>query len=95
MRSKKVSMELLSETPNSIVVRYPGRKFPGIILQGDSLASILSMVKEIRKGAQPLVREETVDTMEILEKQLTDYLKIYESTLVAYGIRKPYELKLD
>jgi vancomycin permeability regulator SanA len=44
----KVEIEVYSETVNAIVARYPGRKFPALLLQGDDLNNMYKFVREIR-----------------------------------------------
>lgn len=35
-----VTVELLSDTINFVVLKTPGRNFPGMVIQGDSLATL-------------------------------------------------------
>src|SRR5262245_58103104 len=44
-----IELELLSDVTNCYVVQIPERKFPGIILQGDTLRTLLAGVDEIRE----------------------------------------------
>ena len=44
---------LLSGAGNYAVVHVAGRRFPGIVLQGDSLFALWSQVKAIERKAAP------------------------------------------
>jgi hypothetical protein len=44
---KRVEVEMFSETVNYPVVRVPGRVFPGVVIQGDSLSVLASMAEDI------------------------------------------------
>nr|WP_234436605.1 hypothetical protein [Streptomyces sp. XY511] len=42
-----IEAELLTDPGNDTVVRLPPRRFPGVLIQGDSLSIIRSDVAEI------------------------------------------------
>ncbi|MFJ6629994.1 DUF6959 family protein [Streptomyces sp. NPDC091376] len=44
---ERVEAELFTDGGNDAVVRLPGRRFPGVLIQGDSLASLRSEVAEV------------------------------------------------
>jgi hypothetical protein len=43
----KIEVELLSDQGNGAILRLPERRFPGLLLQGDSLKNIASMAERI------------------------------------------------
>ena len=74
-----------------LVIRIPGRAFPGILIQGDSLNSLYSLALDI----QNLVNtdpnsEELVDLTTELVTLLSDRLKLYEDVLKENNLELPY-----
>jgi hypothetical protein len=47
--------EVLSDVSNNAVVRMPGRRFPGLVIQGDSL-SIKTSVSLKQRYGRPMAR---------------------------------------
>jgi hypothetical protein len=41
---ERLTAEILSHASNSGIVQMPGRKFPGIVIQGDSLSNLFEQV---------------------------------------------------
>jgi hypothetical protein len=85
-----IEVEALTAQHNYAVIRLPERKFPGVVVQGDSL-SIL--VENLRRGVE-LLREghasdglgEIVSVLEFLESAKVGY----EAALKAHSIQGPY-----
>jgi hypothetical protein len=44
---ERVEAELFTDGGNNAVVRLPGRRFPGVLIQGDSLSILRSDVAEV------------------------------------------------
>ena len=90
------TIEVYSEESNQAVVRMPGRKFPGLVLQGDSLQQLLELVQEAQQHAGQLAGNHTPNTEDLestlayLRERIEAYLSSYESTLAAHGIPLPY-----
>lgn len=40
------SVEIYSDETNRAVIRHPGRKFPGVLIQGDTLFTLCEMADE-------------------------------------------------
>ena len=87
---KKLEMEVYSEATNFPVVRYPGRNFPGTLIQGDSLSIIYQLATSIRGRAKKTGDAELIDDAKELHELLKTRLRIYEETLAAHGIQLPY-----
>ena len=83
-------IEVLSDTVNSAVVRMPGRKFPGVVIQGDSLHYMSMLAKEIEQMSMRLNCEELIDLTADLNKLLADKLAGYEKTLRSHDLDLPY-----
>jgi hypothetical protein len=87
---KTIEVEALTDEHNFAVVRLPYRRFPGVVVQGDSL-SIL--VADLRSGLDMLLSgkaeagiSEVRDVLEILE----DAQRGYEAALAVHSIPRPY-----
>jgi hypothetical protein len=51
MRTEAV--EIYSDAINAAVMRHPGRKFPGMLIQGDTLRNLSRLAANALAGAQP------------------------------------------
>ena len=51
MRIKPV--EIYSDATNAAVMRHPGRRFPGMLIQGDTLNNLSRMAAAALIGAEP------------------------------------------
>lgn len=89
---KKVELELYSEASNYAIVRVPERRFPGIVIQGDSLSILHSTARELSLRLQQLgiEDEELLYAAQELQEQLLDRLLHYQKTLAAHDISLPY-----
>jgi hypothetical protein len=88
-------VEVLSRQSNAAVVRMPGRSFPGVVIQGDSLRILHALVKDARAlmpspSAADSEEEDAGGLLEEAEGLLQGYLEVYESVLKSRGIPLPY-----
>jgi hypothetical protein len=90
---KRIEVEILSESVNSPVVRTPGRKFPGVIIQGDSLKNILSLSEEVYGLSRKIKDSEIEDLALELRDLLGAYLAEYEAAVKANNLELPYPSK--
>ena len=88
----KMLVDVLSEASNQAVVVMPGRAFPGIVIQGDSLASLSSLASVVRERAGACADDDLVEYAVGLSDILGGLLRHYQATLLAAGWRLPYEL---
>jgi len=74
-----ISVELFTDQGNNAVIRLPGRKNPGVLVQGDTLMNLVETAQSVRDlartGSQEL-REEA----EALAEMLSDIYAWYESS---------------
>lgn len=81
---------MLLPAVNEAVIRLPGRTFPGSVVQGDSLAILLSLARSVRdralRFADLQLAEDAVELHELLQGRLLHY----KSTLLACGWQLPY-----
>jgi len=84
------SIDVFSQASNQAVVRMPGRTFPGIVVQGDSLAILVHSAEMIHELAETTAIEELVEECRELLESLKGRLQFYEQVIAEHGILKPY-----
>jgi hypothetical protein len=78
-------IELLYEESNFAVVKLPGRAFPGVVIQGDSLFVLYSLADELMKSLDPgETRELAMEVAGLLESRLDGYQKIGVSPAILH-----------
>ena len=81
-------VEIFSDTTNAAVMRHPGRAFPGVLIQGDSL-SILC--KQADLVCQQIGRSsEGFEEANDLRNSLWSYLNHYKATLLEHAMKLPF-----
>jgi len=87
---RHADVEVFGDAVNASVLRLPGRKYPGILVQGDSLHTLLRSVAQateaLRLGRGDDAEAELVDLLGTLRQ----YQAAYEAALEAAGIPLPY-----
>lgn len=87
---ERVEVELFTDGSDDAVVRMPGRQFPGVLIQGDSLSIIRSDVAEIRDACRAGDASEALEAAELLLSALDAVLLRYTDALDRHGLRKPF-----
>ena len=82
--------ELLSPATNYSVVQLPGRKFPGVVFQGDSLRILVSNLRQMCQEAAKHQDDELNAGFESLLVTLESVMGHYESVCQSRGIQLPY-----
>ncbi len=67
----------ISTTTNAAIVQLPERKYPGVVIQGDSLQNLHSLVLEARKQVKTGNTAECGDVLDELGQLLEGYLNSY------------------
>jgi hypothetical protein len=81
---------LLSKPSNYAVVQLPGRKFPGVVVQGDSLHSLVQRLTEIQSIAAKHHDEDLNAGLDELLEVLSQASRHYETICNERGISLPY-----
>jgi hypothetical protein len=81
---------ILAEVPNSGIVQLPGRRFPGVVVQGDSLSSMFDELALALRHAKHRRDEEGYYATLAVASRLQELLAAYENTLSAIGSSLPY-----
>jgi hypothetical protein len=86
MRVEQV--EILSDAPNRAVLRHPGRHFPGLLVQGDTLFSLCANADLL---CQKLERSSLAfGDANALRNTLQDWLAQYKAVLTENGMSLPF-----
>jgi hypothetical protein len=83
-------LEVFSEASNAAVVRIKQRRFPGIVIQGDSLWILTHAAAGLVERAVASRDEELTADARELHELLSGYLAHYESVLLAHDMELPY-----
>ncbi len=84
------TVQLLSPATNFAIVHLPGREFPGVVVQGDTLNGL---VRNLKRMAQLLDKgdlEELADELSLITEPLLDALYHYEHVCTERVIHLPY-----
>jgi len=89
---KRIELEVYSEASNHAVIRPPDRRFPGSVVQGDSLSILCAEAQEISERLRDLhiQDEELLYLAQGLQEKLLARLLHYQEVLIAHGIELPY-----
>ena len=79
--------ELLTPPHNFAVVQLPHRRYPGVVFQGDSLASLCDLATAV---AEATAETPASDDAAELRDELNDILRIYIEVLSRRGIELPF-----
>lgn len=90
MSKNTVAITVLSDAVNSPVIQFPGRYFPGVLVQGDSLKCMADLAGEISERLRLGDLEEARSVAEELSGLLVSRVKLYEEVLKAHGLDAPY-----
>jgi len=83
-------VEVYSRDVNAWIVRTPGRKFPALVVQGDSFHQLFALAHEICQRSEGVQDEELQRTAEELRDILWGRLLDYEEALGRHGFSLPY-----
>ena len=86
-----MELEVYSQSIDRGIVRMPSQSFPGLVLQGETLASLLTLAKlTYEKSSQNTTDIELIDTSRELMESIQKLVSHYEATLGKHKIPLPY-----
>ncbi len=87
---RETTVELLNDEGNGAVLKLPGRAFPGILIQGDTLQILIDDLEELLDllGAEAL--EEPRESLDGIIERLKGYRTRYVEALKNHGISVPF-----
>ncbi|WP_155403755.1 DUF6959 family protein [Variovorax paradoxus] len=88
----KVELAVYSDASNQAVVQTPGRRFPGSVIQGDSLSILCADARQLSQWieANSDANDDVRWLAQGLQEALLSRLLHYQSTLKESGIDLPY-----
>ncbi|MGI5516972.1 DUF6959 family protein [Streptomyces sp. CA-106131] len=87
---ERVEAELFTDGCNDAVVRLPGRRFPGVLVQGDTLYVLRSDLAEVMEACERGDLAEAWDSAGLLLADLDALLARYAEALHKHEITRPY-----
>ena len=85
-----MELEVYSQSIDRGVVRMPSQSFPGLVLQGETLSSLLRLAELTREKLQGTTDQELLDTARELMESIQKLVSHYEATLGKHKIPLPY-----
>lgn len=86
--------QILSHIPNSGIVQLPGRQFPGIVMQGDTISGVFDSARFLLAEFKRLRDEDRYYETLMFTEQLQAQLVHDEETLHAQGMQLPYTVSV-
>ncbi len=87
---ERIEIEVYSQATNQAIVRMPNRKFPGCVIQGDSLSVLADLAESIYEKAKSSSDSELANEARKLKDTLNETLLKYETVLGEHEIPLPY-----
>ncbi|WP_375138768.1 DUF6959 family protein [Piscinibacter defluvii] len=84
------SVEIYSDAANAAILRHPGRRFPGVLIQGDTLHEMLRQVARIQEVASDLLPPDQCDELSDLHEHLTELVAHFKRVLSEHNISLPF-----
>ena len=88
MRTETV--EIYSDKTNAAVLRHPDRKYPGVLVQGDSLYTLCWRADQVCADARDALDSATYQELNTLRNSLWGLLTHYKSILAEHDIPVPF-----
>jgi hypothetical protein len=83
-------VEIYSDATNQAVMRHPGRRFPGVLVQGDTLYSLCQHADSVSANARSCLDADSFQELNELRNALWGFLAHYKTVLGEHGIPLPF-----
>lgn len=83
-------VEIYSDATNTAVMKHPGRKFPGVLIQGDTLHFLCQTVDKACTTAKQQLNPDQFLELNELRNHLQTLLSHYKVILGEHGIPLPF-----
>ena len=84
------NVEIYSDQSNAAIMRHPDRRFPGVLVQGDSLYSLCVQADDACAAARGKLSSDVYGELNELRNTLWNYLNHYKSVLGEHQISLPF-----
>lgn len=74
----QIAVDLLTDQGNNAVVRLPGRTYPGVVVQGDTLAILLENLQEVKALIGAKQNDDASDALDGVIEDLLDIKLRYD-----------------
>ncbi|WP_203922478.1 DUF6959 family protein [Rugosimonospora africana] len=85
-----VEVELLTQQHSNAVLRLPARRFPGVLVQGDSLQVLTEDLERAQRALQRGEVADAQDELDSLVASLRELRDTYVAVLDAAGVPLPF-----
>ena len=85
-----MELEVYSQSINRGVIKMPSQSFPGLLLQGEMLSSLLRLSRSTYEKSQQTSDTELIEAARELRDNLQQLVSHYEATLGKHNIPLPY-----
>ena len=83
-------VEIYSDASNAAVMRHPGRRFPGVLVQGDTLSRLCLAADLICASGRQQLDSDTYEELNDLRNHLWSLLLHYKIVLGEHDIPLPF-----
>jgi hypothetical protein len=83
-------VEIYSDMTNAAVMRHPDRRFPGVLVQGDTLYALCHSADALCRDARGALPDDTYAEMNDLRNRLWSFLVHYKQVLGDHDIPLPF-----
>jgi hypothetical protein len=90
MRLEQV--EIYSDASNAAVMRHPGRRFPGVLVQGDTISNLASWLsRAVAEIETSNLSDEAQEGLLYVHEALSGLAEHYSTVISHHGIRPPWQ----
>jgi len=86
MRTEPI--EIYSDATNAAIMRHPDRRFPGVLVQGDTLYSMCHLADEACRSVERNAKG--YEELNALRNSLWAFMTSYKTTLLEHNIPMPF-----
>lgn len=87
---KEICVDVFGSENDSDIIRLPNRKFPGVLIQGDSLAALFGAISDAI-NCLDTDQDESLEAMNFVREELKWRIETYQRVLNEHGA--PFTLK--
>ena len=85
-----MELEVYSQSIDRGILRMQSQNFPGLVLQGETLCSLLKLAKFTHEKSRNTADTELINTSRELMETIQKLVSHYEATLGRHNIPLPY-----
>lgn len=87
---KKDDVEIYSDSTNQAVMKHPGRNYPGVLVQGDTLYSYCRGLDDVCRDLRSGNTDDAYDELNEIRNAMWEKLNHYKVVLGEHGIELPF-----